>query len=376
MSSQKERKQEKKTQKRDFNTARISRRMKPDINALIENCPKFIKTGFPELDALLGGGLTPNLFVLGAISSLGKSTFLLQMAQNIALERPVLYFSLEMSAYRHAEKAVMRQLHLDIKGKKDVPQPDAGLLTDAEKLGQLDPDMKGYLVDAVKTFNERTENLYIIDREGEAEPFTAQRIEQYIHDFYYDMPEEQHMMPVVIVDYLQLLRSQNPNYSGTERQLVDESIAKLWHIAHFAGHVGTPVIVISSINRDSYAKPISFSAFKESGSIEFSADIVLGMQYRNVGQPDFDFHTEVAKDARELELVLLKNRYGPGQVSCYFNFEPAYSNFEEVEKKTLKKASPKRSTGGKKRKSGEETPIVTDGMHDWEEIKAVTHGKQ
>lgn len=361
--------------KSKIEAARISGKMKPEIDALIDNCPSFIKTGFTELDKLLGGGLTPNLYVLGAISSLGKSTFLLQMAQNIALERPVMYFSLEMSAYRHAEKAVMRRLYLDIRGKKDIPKPDAGLLTDAEKLRRLDPNTKRCLTDAINSFNESSGNLYIVDREGDPEPFTAGKVEQYINDFYNYLPEDKRMMPVVIVDYLQLLRSPNPSYSGTERQLVDENIAKLWHIAHFAGHMGTPVIVISSINRDNYEKPISFAAFKESGSIEFSADIVLGMQYRNVGQPDFDFHTEVAKEARELELVLLKNRYGPGQVSCYFDFEPAYSNFEEVKKTISKNEPPKKAAGGKKRKGGEE-PIDTDGMLDWKEIKAVKHEKQ
>ncbi|MBO5440949.1 MAG: hypothetical protein J6A09_00075, partial [Alphaproteobacteria bacterium] len=53
-------------------------------NYIKNNYPEHIPTGFSELDKLLGGGLAPGLIVLGAISSLGKSTFSLQVAQNIA----------------------------------------------------------------------------------------------------------------------------------------------------------------------------------------------------------------------------------------------------------------------------------------------------
>lgn len=319
----------------DFASARISDKILPDKAHLIRNCPEFVKTGFPSLDKLLGGGLTPNLIVLGAISSLGKSTFILQMAQNIAPHRPVLYFSLEMAAYRLAEKSVIRRLYLSARAG-GRPAPDPQLLTSAGKLSRLEGEEWNNLASAISAFREDTQELYIIDQDSDPEPFTVQKIERYVQRFY----DEMHVMPVVVVDYLQLLRSGEVNYAGTERQLVDHNIAALWRLAHFKGN-GTPVIVISSINRESYAKELSFSAFKESGGIEFSADIVLGMQYRNVGKKEFDIREAVQKTPRELELVLLKNRYGPGGVSCQLDFLPAYSHFAEAEEnETLGSAPP------------------------------------
>lgn len=71
-------------------------------------------TGFPGLDGLLGGGISPGVLVLGAISNLGKSTWVLQIAQHVAAEgNPVLYFSLEMPRIRVASKAVSRQIFVD-----------------------------------------------------------------------------------------------------------------------------------------------------------------------------------------------------------------------------------------------------------------------
>ena len=55
-----------------------------------KNYPEHIKTGFDNLDKLLGGGLSPCLTVFGAISSLGKSTFALQMAQNLSCQKTCL----------------------------------------------------------------------------------------------------------------------------------------------------------------------------------------------------------------------------------------------------------------------------------------------
>ena len=75
-----------------------------------------IKTGFDNLDDLLGGGITPGLTVLGAVSSLGKSTLALQIAENMSKQgTTVLFFSMEMTKERIAAKAMSRQIFLTIK---------------------------------------------------------------------------------------------------------------------------------------------------------------------------------------------------------------------------------------------------------------------
>ena len=73
-----------------------------------------IKTGFPQLDELLGGGLAPGLVVLGGQPGVGKSTFCLQLAENVAESGiPVLYFSFEMQERQIAAKSISRKLFLN-----------------------------------------------------------------------------------------------------------------------------------------------------------------------------------------------------------------------------------------------------------------------
>lgn len=314
----------------------MSEQIIPDKSFLAENCPEFVSTGFERLDGLLGGGLTPNLIVLGALSSLGKSTLLLQMAQSIASGKPVLYFSLEMTAYRLAEKAVMRQLYLDALAD-NAAAPDARLLTNSEQIRKLGTAEWQRLKNAIASFRKNTKHLYVIDRSVYSGTFTVERVKEYVDAFI----KTEGQAPVVIVDYLQLLRSGDKNSSLTERQLVDHNISTLWQLAHSKEH-STPVIAISSINRESYKQPISFSAFKESGGIEFSADIVFGLQYRSIEKKgkDFNLKEESSKDVRELELVLLKNRYGPSQKSVLLDFTAAYNHFSEVGKEASSKPKP------------------------------------
>lgn len=76
------------------------------------------------------------------------------------------------------------------------------------------------------------------------------------------------------------------------------------------------ILLISALNRYSYNKEISLESFKESGSIEYSADVILGMQYQGIekskGKGTVPFSLDDAKNRnpRQLELSLLKMRYG------------------------------------------------------------------
>ena len=99
-----------------------------------------------------------------------------------------------------------------------------------------------------------------------------------------------------------------------------------------------PVVCVSSFNREAYKKEVQLEAFKESGNIEYSSDIVIGMQFTGTGKPGFDIQAESKKPVRKVELVLLKSKTGsPGYVIKYdyhagYNcFIPTGSDFTEVD---------------------------------------------
>ncbi len=299
-----------------------------------------IPTGFGNLDRLIQGGLGAELVVLGAISSLGKSTFALQMAQQIAARKagdghiPVLYFSLEMSKANVILKMAGRTAFEMAKKDSAYPAARKKALSSSEISGRyaVSGEKEQLMDTALAKCAEDTGSLFIIERDREHLSFSAESIAETVNEF---MAENNGIRPVVFVDYLQILSSANNAYgTKNERQIVDENITRLWLLAK---EKNIPVFVISSVNRESYNKPISFAAFKESGAIEFTADVVLGMQFSAVREMDkaqlksFNADSEKQNDPRRLEIIVLKQRYGMcgSDVFCRFNYYPAYSYFEE-----------------------------------------------
>ena len=91
-----------------------------------------------------------------------------------------------------------------------------------------------------------------------------------------------------------------------------------------------PVIAISSFNRAGYKEAVTFEQLKESGSIEYSSDIVLGLQLAGAGKKDFDPTAAKRKNPREIELVILKNRDAAVGDKVAFNYYPMFNLFEEA----------------------------------------------
>lgn len=71
------------------------------------------------------------------------------------------------------------------------------------------------------------------------------------------------------------------------------------------------------------------SAFKESGSIEYSADVLLGLQLEGTGEKEFNIDKAKQKPVREIELKILKNRNGPVGETLHFAYRPQFNLFTE-----------------------------------------------
>lgn len=273
---------------------------------------KHYPTGIQKLDKTLGGGLYAGLTFLGARPGMGKSTFALQIASEIAAGGfPVLFYSLEMPAIRMEAKILNRAIHMRY--------PDNSITADwFLREENMQPKNKGNWLLAEKVEREISDdykNLYI--REREKISFSGQDIIQDTELFM----KEKKKKPVVFVDYLQILSSSSGNRNATERQKNDENINAL---SSLSNKHGLAVFVISSLNRESYKdtqRPLRMDSFKETGGIEYSASVILGMQPRNIHQPRFNYEMEMSKEARELEIVFLKQRYGVSGIRANVNVD-------------------------------------------------------
>ena len=298
---------------------------------IAKNCS--VATGYADLDTLLDGGLYPGLYILGAISSLGKTTFALQMMDQIAAAgRDVLVFSMEMGADELIAKSISR---LSYTLSKNSDTYSGMALTTREVLnGEQDSsEARQQLFEAaMKEYREGSAVRFgIIEGNGD---IGARQIQE--------MTAKHIRMtgrkPVVLIDYLQIVPPAEPR--ATDKQNTDRAVFDLKAMSR---EFGLPVVAISSFNRDNYTAPVSFASFKESGAIEYSSDVLMGMQYAGMDRAAEGNNSSRSKQAQDLykenmekvaagspigiELKVLKNRSGrKGQVS--FLFRPQFNMFE------------------------------------------------
>lgn len=277
-----------------------------------------IPTGYEQLDKLLGGGLTPGVHYIGAISSLGKSTYSLQMADYMAAHgQKVVYVSLEMRKIDLTAKLVSRYTYLeDVTRAKSAHQ-----LTTREEAANFTNADWALIEKCAKMVGANGKNITIL--ESLDRPASIDTIELYMEAYC----EKYGVAPVLFVDYLQILAPSKSMARCTDKQAVDYTVAKFRQLA---SKYNTPVVVISSFNRASYDTAASMQDFKESGNIEYSADTLLALQLAGVGSQSFDVNQAKSRYPRKVELVVLKQRYGRTGDKIEYDFRTTYNHFEEV----------------------------------------------
>lgn len=278
-----------------------------------------LSTGFQNLDDALDGGLYDGLYVLGAVSSLGKTAFCMQIADNLAKQgRDVLIFSLEMTAFELMARSISRETFLsDLSRAKSLAKTVRGVL-DGKRYPYYRAAELTHLSAAKATYAGYAGHLWF--REGDHETgldYIRAEVERHIR--------ETGVRPVVLIDYLQIIAPVDVHF--TDKQNLDRIVCALKKLSR---EKELTVLAISSFNRENYALAVSMNAFKESGGIDYSSDVLIGLQAHGAGKPGFDIDAEKRRDPRELELCILKNRTAAVPAPIEYRYYPAYSHFEEV----------------------------------------------
>lgn len=282
----------------------------------------YTPTGFPELDKVLDGGLYEGFYIVGAISSLGKTTLVLQIADQIARAgRDVLIFSLEMARNELMAKSISRstiELALKNNGPVGYAKTTRGITVGKYYDSYLEAERE-LINNAVEDYRTYAHRVFIKEGIGN---IGANQIREAV---------AQHIeitgnTPVVIIDYLQILAPFDDK-NRTDKQNTDLSVTALKRISR---DFKLPLIGISSFNRDNYNAPVNMTAFKESGSIEYSSDLLIGLQLSGVGAKDFNVDEAKKKDPRRIEMKILKNRNGKTGDTITYDYYPRFNYFQEV----------------------------------------------
>lgn len=292
--------------------------MKDEIEKF--SCEK--QTGFSYLDRKTGG-LYAGLYTIAATSSLGKTTFALQLADQLA-ERghDVLFFSLEQSRLELVCKSLARRT------AQADPAHCVGSL--AIRKGAIYPQV----MKAIEAYKESVaDRMSIIEGNFSCDiAFVRNRIRDHVR--------RNGTRPVVFIDYLQILEpAEEQQWRPSTKESIDIAVKQLKRLSR---ELELTIFVISSVNRANYLTPIDFESLKESGGIEYTCDVVWGLQFQCLNEDLFSKKEGIkekrerikaakAENPRKIELCCLKNRYGQASFSCYFDYYPENDLFVECQ---------------------------------------------
>ena len=286
----------------------------------------YVPTGFKDLDEELDGGLYPGLYILGAISSLGKTTMLLQIADQIAAAGyDVAYFTLEMSGTELVSKSISRHTYLLCDGHIHEAKTARGIVT-ASRYVNYSQKEKDLIQAAMNEYKSYADHLYMYVGMGDlGVKDIKETIEEHIRI--------RERKPVIFVDYLQILAPYDMRAS--DKQNTDKAVLELKRLSR---DLDTPVVAISSFNRDNYSTEVNMAAFKESGAIEYGSDVLLAIQPQGMkpgyNESDKKENVKLVKACklstdRKVEVVILKNRNGRTGGKIGFVYHALFNCFED-----------------------------------------------
>ena len=267
-----------------------------------------VRTGFMDLDTLLGGLKRSDLIILAARPSLGKTSLALNFTRNAAVGQraKVAVFSLEMSADQVAQRL------LSLEARVNSTRLRLGEHTEPEERRLM--RAHGTLAEC-EIYIDDSPVLYIPDMRAKVRRLAMA-----------------HGLDLIIMDYLQLMHGNMSENRVQEISYISRSLKEL------AREMNVPIIAVSQLSRAVEARPSRIpmlSDLRESGSIEQDADVVMFI-YREdmyIRREEWqDSHPEMPGDAYPqglAQIIVAKHRNGPvGRVDLRFRQE--YTAFEDL----------------------------------------------
>lgn len=258
-------------------------------------------TGFPALDNLLSGLRPSDMIVVGARPSLGKTSFVLDIARHIVTKekKPVGIFSLEMSKDQVIDRLIAAEANV----------PLWHLRT-----GRLNEETDFQLIQ--RALDSLSQAPLFIDDTASPNILQMRSMARRL--------QTEHGLSLLIVDYLQLIQPRT-NSDNVVHQITEISR----NLKALARELNVPVLAVSQLSRavDHRDRKVPrLSDLRESGSIEQDADVVLFL-YR----ADRDKMNPSPEEQNTAEIIVAKHRNGPlGSVQLKFDQEKV--SFKNIDK--------------------------------------------
>lgn len=292
--------------------------------------PSGVKSGFTQLDECIRGFAPASLNLIAARPGVGKTSFALNIIENVALnmneDKPVIFFSLEMT-----KEDIMKRM-LCTFGAVSLSQLESGMVTNqswmniTHLLNQLCPTEESIRhqdsgSEAQELIREPGNRLYICDRRDISASgiwSEARRI------------AKRHAgIGLIVVDYVQIIKPENSKTENVNQQIKDINRVLLCMAKEFQ----CPLIVLSQLNRDierrSNKRPTN-ADLRDSGSLEADASLIMFISKEEQSRAAKATASQDMALIEDVTLSITKNRNGPSDQQIAMTFNGAHYRFAEI----------------------------------------------
>lgn len=260
-----------------------------------------LSTGFKDLDKLTSGLQPSDLILIAARPSMGKTAFVLNIAQHIGIaeKKAVALFSLEMSKEQLVQRMLCAESAIDSQRLRigELEAKDwTKLVSGADRLS------------SAPIFIDDTAGITVMEMRSKARRLKIEN-----------------NLSLIIIDYLQLMQGSSKGKGSENRQQEISEISR--SLKALARELHVPVIALSQLSRSVESRQVKkpmLSDLRESGSLEQDADIVAFL-YRD------DYYNPDSEQKNITEVIIAKHRNGPVDTIQLF-FHKQFTKFSDLSK--------------------------------------------
>jgi len=260
-----------------------------------------LPTGFKDFDRLTSGLQPSDLILIAARPSMGKTAFVLNIAQHIAIKekKSVAFFSLEMSKEQLVQRMLCAEAPID---------------SQRLRIGELEANDWTKLVrasdrlSAAPIFIDDTAGITVLEMRSKARRLKIE-----------------HNLSLIIIDYLQLMQGSTGSHHSENRQQEISEISR--SLKALARELHVPVVALSQLSRGVESRQVKkpmLSDLRESGSLEQDADIVAFLYREDYYDPETD-------KKNITDVIIAKHRNGPVD-SIQLFFHKQFTKFVDLAK--------------------------------------------
>lgn len=306
-----------------------------DLSRLCQSCNRL--TGYKNFDN--NQPFHNGLYVVAAAPGVGKTSAMVQMAYQLATNGThSIFFSLEQTAMDLFIKMISRKSY---EGYAKSYGTVHAYTNKEVRNGSIDPS--DYIALKNECLQDIQDRIHVMqgDFDGTVEDI-CQEVE--------NMIDQLNGADICIfIDYLQVIPPSTINGRTLDTKSNMDHVVKKLKILQKKRNI--PIVLISSLNRQSYTKPLTMDCCKESGNIEYTADVIWGIQYSLLYEKEFYNHYNgdrkgketndrekqemlmeaKSSDMRKLTISYLKNRFGEDGLNVYFAYFPKWDVFIPID---------------------------------------------